>query len=100
MNEIQFAREMAVRYASHLHNKLSYDFVCKLPVEDSTSAHHLRWMCHEIIYNNPGKTITKLHRWIGYIQGVMVTRGMTTVDIERADYKRIKEILTKELDRL
>lgn len=47
---------------------------------------HLRWMLDEIVSNNT-QSITKKHRWLGFIQGVLIAKKLTTVDIER-DFTR------------
>ncbi len=39
---------------------------------------HLVWMCYEII--NGHVKSDKAHRWIGYIQGVLVMRNLTTLE--------------------
>ena len=49
-----------------------------------TSFDHLLWMLSEI------RTITdplKAHRWLGFVQGVMICAGLTTVQAER-DFTR------------
>lgn len=52
------------------------------------STEHLIDMLNQIMqYEEHGKSLTKCHRWLGYIQGILVARGLTTVDIER-DYTR------------
>jgi len=45
---------------------------------------HLRWMLSEL------RTMTdegKANRWLGFIQGIMIFRGFTTVQVER-DFTR------------
>lgn len=51
-----------------------------------TSVTHLRWMLGELD-RNCEQSLTKKHRWLGYIQGLLVAYGYTTVDRER-DYTR------------
>lgn len=53
---------------------------------DKTSRVHLRWMLGQLIDNNE-QSLTKKHRWLGYIQGLLITYGYTTVDRER-EYTR------------
>lgn len=53
---------------------------------DKTSRGHLIWMLDEIV-NNFEQSVTKKHRWFGYIQGLLIAYGYTTVDRER-DYTR------------
>lgn len=45
-----------------------------------TSFAHLRWMLVEI----PNLTdIGKANRWLGYVQGILIANGLTTVEVER-----------------
>lgn len=49
------------------------------PLEnDETNDLHLLWMLLEILVNED-QSDTKKHRWLGYIQGVMVMKGYITV---------------------
>lgn len=48
-----------------------------------TGASHLLWMLSELQNDYSGMSETKRHRWLGYIQGVMVMKGLITVDDER-----------------
>lgn len=45
---------------------------------------HLRWMLSIIRDGYAGE---KSHRWLGFIQGVMISTGITTVQAER-DFTR------------
>jgi len=52
---------------------------------------HMIWMVDQI---QKGKiTGEKAHRWIGFVQGVLVSRGVTSVDQEA---NRVRGILGKE----
>lgn len=98
------ARTIAVQYAGllkerlweHRSTDLTWEHRAADPdtKESKTSVRHLIYMCDQIIqhagYVPKEWSVTKLHRWIGYIQGVMTTRGLTTVERERADYKELK----------
>lgn len=45
---------------------------------------HLRWMLREMReFTDPGKA----GRWLGFIQGILIERGITTVQVER-DFTR------------
>lgn len=48
-----------------------------------TGASHLLWMLKELQDNYNGMSETKRHRWLGYVQGVMVMKKLITVDDER-----------------
>lgn len=37
----------------------------------------------DIIQNDPSQTITKKNRWLGYVQGIMISKGYITVREER-----------------
>lgn len=53
---------------------------------DTTSFDHLLWMCEFCLKNVSdagGMSVDKFSRWMGYIQGVMVCKGLTTVEAER-----------------
>ena len=49
---------------------------------DKTSDKHLVWMLNEI-KNSTTQSETKKHRWLGYVQGIMVAKGYLSVDSER-----------------
>ncbi len=54
---------------------------------DPTHLNHLLWMCEHLLKNirddGRGFAVDKYSRWIGYIQGVLIARGHTTVNEER-----------------
>lgn len=49
---------------------------------DKTSPQHLLWMLGEL-ESNIEQSLTKKHRWLGYIQAFAIAHGITTVDAER-----------------
>ena len=53
---------------------------------DETNPIHLLWMLQQITEDET-MSQTKRHRWLGYIQGVLVMKGVFTVTEER-DYTR------------
>lgn len=53
---------------------------------ENTSPKHLQWMLTEIQVNHD-QELTKKHRWLGFVQGMLVAHGVTTVPVER-DYTR------------
>jgi hypothetical protein len=95
-------RCVAKAYSKHLSERLALMPELVMPVppadEDCTTK-HLLWMAGQVMdnaHNHEKWSVTKLHRWIGYIQGVMTMRKLTDVQQERDDYRRIKqETLTK-----
>ncbi|MBB5664715.1 hypothetical protein GGE68_002912 [Rhizobium leguminosarum] len=52
--------------------------------DPGTSPPHLRWMLREL---QTFSDETKAHRWLGFIQGILIARGFTTVTVER-DFTR------------
>ena len=54
---------------------------------DNTSPEHLLWMCNHCIPrvrdDGLGFSVDKYSRWLGYIQGCLISRGITTVEKER-----------------
>jgi len=84
------AEQVGRAYAKHLLSRLADmaeidsvdDDDCKLP--------HLQWMCNQVA-DGKDWSVTKMHRWIGYVQGVLVTRKYSTVQTERDDYRRVKQ---------
>jgi hypothetical protein len=56
---------------------------------DQTGSDHLRWMCETAIdaLENETYPLDKMSRWLGFVQGVLIMQGITTVNTER-DYSR------------
>ena len=54
---------------------------------------HLLWMCDQVI--EMAKTnewpATRLHRWIGYVQGCMVYGGISTLEEEKSVVRELKK---------
>ena len=66
---------------------------------------HLLWMCDQIEKHAEGGSATKLHRWIGFIQGAMLANRMLDLDELKAMFDQAKathgeasEDLTDHLD--
>ena len=49
---------------------------------EPTAVAHLLWMLKQIIDGNLSSD-TKEHRWLGYVQGVLVSRSLLSVSEER-----------------
>lgn len=49
--------------------------------DPGTSLGHLRWMIQHLL--NDFAQDEKAHRWLGFIQGIMVANGLITVTEER-----------------
>lgn len=55
---------------------------------EEQSDKHLLWMLSELECNQE-QSITKKHRWLGYIQGVLICKGYTTVAEEREETREL-----------
>lgn len=66
-----------------MHSSGFYAILEIKPLEgDETNDIHLLWMLDEILIN-PSQSLTKKHRWLGYIQGIMTIKGYINVLEER-----------------
>jgi hypothetical protein len=45
---------------------------------EGTIPAHLLWLCDQMVDKSEQWPVTRLHRWVGYIQGCMVSRGIPT----------------------
>lgn len=55
---------------------------------DPTSLEHILWMCKElekkiVPHTGTGFSVDKFSRWTGFIQGILISKGLTTVQAER-----------------
>lgn len=54
---------------------------------DPTDLEHLLWMCNFCLPNirddGRGMDTAKYSRWLGYVQGCLICKGITTVEAER-----------------
>ncbi|UQT02973.1 hypothetical protein TOTORO_01100 [Serratia phage vB_SmaS-Totoro] len=65
------------------------DMAMALNLEDPTmTGSHLVWMLEELS-TNEDQSDTKKHRWLGYIQGILIAHGVTTVAAEREFTRKI-----------
>lgn len=80
---------IAIAYADYLAGKLQKVNANDEGLHNDLTVKHLLWMCDRVKAGD--MSITKSNRWIGYIQGVMITRGFSTVLEERTDYVAVKE---------
>lgn len=71
--------------------QVAYRYICMLQMEgyepeqdeqDTDCGEHLLWMLYQI-YDDKLSSRTKAHRWLGYVQAMLIMQGVTTVDIER-----------------
>lgn len=52
--------------------------------------HHLIWMCEQIREHAEVRPVTKLHRWIGFIQAAMLANGMLELEGLKAMFDQAK----------
>lgn len=69
--------ELLIRYRTILNSITN-----ELPDKKYISKEYLFWMLEEIEYNEE-QSLTKKHRWLGYIQGILIAFGILDVDEER-----------------
>ena len=69
--------ELLIRYRIILNSITN-----ELPDKKYISKEHLFWMLEEIEYNEE-QSLTKKHRWLGYIQGILIAFEILDVDEER-----------------
>ena len=54
---------------------------------DTTSLEHILWMCNhcipQVTDDGRGFPVDKYSRWLGFIQGVLICKMITTVEAER-----------------
>jgi hypothetical protein len=50
------------------------------PNDEGTSPGHLIWMCQQVDANFDQWSSTRMHRWLGFIQGVMVAFQWTNLE--------------------
>lgn len=76
--------KVILRYQGLLIKKVSNPYVDFIPLEEGkeTEDYHLLWMLQELLHNKD-QSETKKHRWLGFIQGVIISKGYTTVLDER-----------------
>lgn len=70
--------EVVIRYINPL-KEMRYE-----PIQCSDYFHrsHLMWMLEQILHNET-QSLTKKHRWLGFVQGVLCLQGTLDVDTER-----------------
>jgi hypothetical protein len=71
---------------------------CEKDFDKYTSPLWLLWMCERIGKHYEDWPVTKLHRWVGYIQGVMVANGMSSVDLEKQTVQDARIWFPEEID--
>ena len=93
------AMQVAIAYAKHLLVRLSNMAEIDSVEDDDCKLSHLQYMCQQIV-DAEDWSVTKMHRWVGYVQGVLVTRKYSSVQTERDDYRRIKQEILSSFTRV
>ena len=62
-------------------NSLGYS-PCNMSTTDYYHRSHLAWMLLQVRDNNV-QSVTKKHRWLGFVQGVLCQQGLLSVEEER-----------------
>lgn len=73
--------DLCTRYEKLIHDKKP-DLVPKYMEGSELKLSHILWMIEQI-KNDSKQSDTKKHRWIGFIQGVLTSHGLTDVVSER-----------------
>jgi len=61
-----------------------------LDLPTSLQPKHLHWMCREIVQHARDWPATRLHRWIGFVQGAMIANRMIDLDRAKAMFDEVK----------
>lgn len=68
--------EMALQCLKTLRTSDEEVFKLPLPLHPK----HLIWMCEQVADHAEHSSLTKLHRWLGFIQAGLLANGMLTLD--------------------
>jgi hypothetical protein len=52
---------------------------------------HLLWMCEQVVEHGEKAKLTKLHRWIGFVQAGMLANRMLTLEQIKHLFDQMKE---------
>jgi len=87
------SRQLAYRAALQLYKKVSIDYPHTVPNGKApfNSIPYLLWALTQIYTFSNQWDEDKLHRWLGWCQGISNYRGLTTVNEERDRIRAIKE---------
>lgn len=73
---MEFYPELIARYENMLLDNEAFYF------DQFDNTDHLIWMLNELSTND-NQSLTKKHRWLGYIQHSLIVAGLTDVMTER-----------------
>jgi hypothetical protein len=51
---------------------------------------HLLWMCQQVVVHAEMASLTKLHRWIGFVQGGMMANHILDLDAAKVMFDEAK----------
>lgn len=86
----QKQRQLAYDIADSIRQDICTNMV-PIKNESPDSPNYLAWMCDKITQHARDWDIDKLHRWVGYIQGVCVANGYSTLERERDRVRDAKD---------
>ena len=78
----------AIRVSNHEENRLPKALHPK----------HLLWMCDQIGRHAQSSPVTKLHRWIGFVQAGILANQMLDLDQIRAMFDAVKQSHSASID--
>jgi hypothetical protein len=98
----QLAKDLKARIEAWIDSMIEPDGPCGGPKEDflrnlKDSSHegsdpaYLLWMCDQIVEKSQEWPATRLHRWVGYIQGCLVHGGISTLEDEKTAVREVKK---------
>ena len=64
--------------------------------QNPTSARHLGWMMGQVLMNDDPRHLATNNRWVGFVQGVMVANGMSSLTIERDRIIRARKTINDQ----
>lgn len=88
------SHQLGLEIVRHCRTKLPKNFtadVWGIVPKYRKALEHLHWMCEEMENNSEDWPVSKLHRWIGYVQGQMVLMGITDLETEKDVVRELKK---------
>jgi hypothetical protein len=79
--------EMAARCRDAIRG--SHEEECALP--KALHPKHLLWMCDQIQKHAQGSPVTRLHRWIGFVQAGILANRMLDLEQIKAMFDEVKK---------
>lgn len=61
------------------------------PLPEELRPSHAMWMCNMILANKETWGSTRMHRWVGFIQAVLILSGVTGLEWEKNRVRELKK---------